>query len=314
MRIFCVCLLVLALSSCATQDLAFRKTSRSYSKYLIGLLNDRTGTVEEAVQFYREAKSLDRRAAAPYVQLGLGYIRLKKFQEAAAEFQKVVSLIPDDDYARHVLALLYVQLNDLPRAIDQYEKLLSRNLKDRSQNIQLRRILSQLYFLQEDYRLAKRHSAEILQWDPLDEDGLFVSAMIAGEEGEAGKAIEAFKELLKAYPNNVEAINALAYLFAENDTELDQALVLAGKAIEADPYNGAYLDTLGWVYFKMGETDKAIEFLVRASKLNIDTEILNHLGEAYYKKGKLKEAKDAWGSSLSLDPRQQDIRSKLKNL
>ena len=303
-----------ALCSCATEGLNVKKTSLSYSKYLIGLVNDRLGTVDEAVKFYQEAKRLDRRAPTLYARLGFDYIRLKKFNEAIAEFEKVIRLAPDDDYARYVLALLYVQLNDFRKSADQYEKLLAKNLRNRSQNIQLRRNLSQLYFLEGDYSSVKRHCTEILQWDPLDEDGLYMSAMIASEEGSTQQAVEGFKEVLTHYPDNVEAMNALAYLYAEKERELDQALVLAEKAVEYDPFNGAYLDTLGWVYFKIGETDKAIEFLGRASKLMIDPTILNHLGEAYYKKEKLKEAKASWTLSLSLDPRQKDIRSKLKTL
>lgn len=302
------------LSSCATETLRVKKASRSYSRYMIGLLNDRLGNINEAIEYYQKAGDFDQEAPAFNLQLGLDYIRLKKFKEAVLEFEKIVRLSPEDDDARYVLALLYVQLEDYKEAAGQYEKLLEKNLKNRTQNIQLRRILSQLYFLEKDYPAAQRHSEQILEWDPLDESGLYMLAIIYNEEGQVQKAIEAFKAVIEHYPDDADALNSLAYLYAEQNIELDKALSLSEKAVEYDSANGAYLDTLGWIYFKLGETDKALELLVRASKLMVDPVILNHVAEAYYKKGMLEKAKEYWNSSLSFDPAQKEIRTKLKTL
>lgn len=304
----------LGFCSCATPGYKTGTTARSYSQYLKGLLNDRIGSVDEAVASYQRTQVLDKRAPEPHLQLALDYIRLKKFNEAVSELEKVIRLTPDDEYAHYVLALLYVQFNDFGKAAGQYEKLLEKNLSDRAENTQLRHILSQLYFLEKDYPDAQRHCAELLRADPLDEGGLYISAMIAGEENQIERAIAGFQEIINNYPDNDDAMNALAYLYAEQERDLDKALPLAEKAVENDPSNGAYLDTLGWVYFKLGETDKALGFLERASKLMIDPVILNHLGEVYYKKGMLKEAKERWALSLKLDPNQQDIRQRQKNL
>lgn len=304
------------LCSCATGGLKAQrgKTSSAYAKYMKGLLNDRLGQVDEAVEYYRQAQDFDEYVPALHVQLGLDYIRLKKFKEAVLEFEKVVRLSPEDDYARYVLALLYIQFNDFKKAAQQYENLLEENLSDRAQNIQLRRILSQLYFLDEDYPSAQKHCEKILRLDPLDASGLYFLAMIASEEGQTQKAIEGFKEVLKHYPDDADAMNSLAYIYAEQDTELDKALSLAEKAVDAEPSNGAFTDTLGWIYFKIGETDKAIEYLQNAAQLLMDPVIYNHLAEAYYKKGMVKEAKERWTSSLKLDPTQKDVRERLKKL
>jgi len=257
-------------------------------------LSDRSGDIEEAVAFYRKAQSLDGRQPSFHLQLGLDYIRLKKFKEAVAEFDKVVSVSPDDNDARYVLALLYVQVNDLNRASQHYESLLQKNLNDRRTNIQLRHILSQLYFLDRDRIKAREHCVEVLKLDSVDESGLYLLAMLDNEEGRVALSIDGFKKVLTYYPENADAMNSLAYLYAEQGIELDKAIDLVERAIESEPSNGAYLDTLGWIYFKIGETDKAIEFLEKASKLMLDPVISMHLKEARNRKRddvRLKEDK-----------------------
>jgi tetratricopeptide (TPR) repeat protein len=243
-------------------------------------LSDRVGSVDEAVLFYLDAQELDKQAPALHEQAGLDYIRLKNFNKAAAEFEKVVGLAPEDTYARYVLALLYVQLNDFKNAAGQYASLLEKNLEDRNQNLGLRRILSQLYFLDEDFDAARRESKEILKLAPVDEWGLYMIAMIDSQQGRAQEAMAGFKEVLLHYPDNSEAMNALAYMYAEQSIELDQALALAEKALALDPANAAYLDTAGWIYFKLGDIDRALEFLKKAHKLMLDPVISGHLKEA----------------------------------
>ena len=300
------------LCSCALDGIEVQETSAAYSKYLKGLLSDRFGHLEEAVVYYQKAQELDDAVPALHFQLGLDYIRLKKIAEATREFEKVARLDSKDDQARYILALLYVQLNESKKAADQYEKILQEKQNDRILNIQLRRFLSQLYFLDRDFSSVKKHCEKILELTPFDESALYTLAMVADEEGQTSKAIEGFKDILARNPEQADAINALAYLYAEHAIELEKALALAEKAVEQDSSNAAFLDTLGWVYFKLGGTDKALEFLQRASQLGLDPVILNHLAEAYYKRGMLKEAKESWKSSLVLDPLQPEIRKRLK--
>ena len=303
----------LILCACADKDLKFRKTSTAYSKYIKGLLNDRTDQIEDAVGYYRQVRELEEDVPALHFQLGFDYIRLKKFKEAANELEKVTRLTPEDDQARYILALVYVQLNEIKKSADQYEILLQNNLEEKSLNIQLRQILSQLYFFEKDFSRVEEHCNKILENAPLENSVLFMLAMVADEEGKVQKAVEGFKEILARNPDHTDAMNSLAYLYAEQNMELDKALPLAEKAVESDPSNAAFVDTLGWVYFKCGETEKALEYLKMASQLLLDPEILNHLAEAYHKKGMEKEAKENWLKSLRLNPTQKDIKEKLKN-
>ncbi len=288
-----VCGMGYFLSSCATTGVPRgEQAARAYSHYMKGLLSDRSDDIDAAVAYYKKAQAVDRQAPVFHLQLGLDYIRLKKYKEAVSEFESIIRATPDDENARYVLALLYIQFNDFKSAAGQYESVLAKDLGDRKQNIQLRRILSQLYFLQKDLARARQHGAKILELDPVDEFGLYLVAMLDNEEGRSAVAEEGFKKVLTYYPEHADAMNALAYLYAEQNIHLDRALDLAEKAVAYDPSEGAYQDTLGWVYFKIGEADKAIEYLTKASQLMFDPVILEHLADAYHKKGMLKEEKE----------------------
>ena len=86
------------------------------------------------------------------------------------------------------------------------------------------------------------------------------------------------------------------------------------KALEFEPDNGAYLDSLGWLYFKQGKSRQAIKELEKASSLMADAVIYEHLGEAYLKVGDPESAKLNWRKSLELNPKQDKLNRRLEEL
>ncbi|MFA5038182.1 MAG: tetratricopeptide repeat protein [Candidatus Omnitrophota bacterium] len=310
-RYVAACLVALmAAVSCAPLNGGVRRTSRSYSAYLKGLLTDRMGSFEEAAVHYRTAQKLDQKSPSPRFQLGLDYIGLKDFKKAEEEFQAVLRLDPDDENARYVLALVYAQLSDHQKAAEQYEILL-KSAASLPQQTQLRRILSQLYFLAGDNAAAARHGEKILQMNPLDQDALYFMGLMSSEEGRADEAAGYFKKVLEYYPQDWDAMNSLAFLYAEKGVQLGEALDMATRVVTEEPDNGAYLDTLGWVYFKLGDAPQAIVWLEKAARIMVDPVILNHLAEVYEAQGNLGKARTLRQTSLALDPSQKDIRKKL---
>lgn len=282
--------IVIVLTSCAypVGQPELGNESRSYAAYIKGLVTDRLGSFEEAASHYKAAQKLDSRSALPHVQLGLDYVGLKEFRKAAEEFQAALKLAPEDESARHVLALVYVQLEDYRNAAEQYEILL-KGATSLQRQIQLRRILSQLYFLYGDYGGSKKHSAKVLDFDPMDREALYFMGLLSSEEGRSDEALGYFNKLLEHYPQDTDAMNSLAFMYAESGANLVKALDLATYCVSQDPYNAAYLDTLGWVYFKLGQFEKSVEYLRQAAKVEMDPLILKHLSEAYKKSEEKKE-------------------------
>ena len=104
-------------------------------------------------------------------------------------------------------------------------------------------------------------------------------------------AEEAFRKVLADDPKNAMTLNYLGYMLADRDTRVEEALGYIRRAVALDPQNGAYLDSLGWAYYKLGKYDLAEENLRRASeRINTDPTVHQHLGELYQKTGRLKLA------------------------
>jgi tetratricopeptide (TPR) repeat protein len=109
-----------------------------------------------------------------------------------------------------------------------------------------------------------------------------------------------FRAALAIDPKNPMTLNYLGYMLADHDMKLDEALALIQKAVELDPQNYAYLDSLGWAYFKVGKYNLAEEDLRKAVERNsTDPTVHDHLGELYEKTGRLKLAASQWEESLN---------------
>ena len=105
-------------------------------------------------------------------------------------------------------------------------------------------------------------------------------------------------------------------MFADEGIKLDEAVVLIRKALAFEPENGAFLDSLGWAYFKLGRMDEALAELLRAVKYSrrADATIHEHLGDVYFRKGLLQDAAREWDRALTLDETNAILRQKLDDL
>jgi tetratricopeptide (TPR) repeat protein len=118
-----------------------------------------------------------------------------------------------------------------------------------------------------------------------------------------GAAIAAYEKAVQLNPRNVIASNNLAWLLATSQNDLERALALAKKAHLADPSNGGLSDTLGWIYFKMGNYPDALTSLGDAVKAAPDDASVHyHLGMAQSKSGREKEALANLQTALKINP------------
>jgi len=130
------------------------------------------------------------------------------------------------------------------------------------------------------------------------------------------RAEPSLRKVLEIDPSHSAALNFLGYSLAEEGERQDEALELVQLALELDPWNGAYLDSLGWVYFRMGRFDDAREPLEAAAReLPADAVVLEHLGDLYEKLGEAALALSAWGQALDFGPEDPDkIEAKIASL
>jgi len=118
------------------------------------------------------------------------------------------------------------------------------------------------------------------------------------------------REILAESPNNPIAQNNLGYFLAERNEKLEEALKLIQEAIKTEPENPSYLDSLGWVYFKLGKLELAEENLKKAMSYDVSSATIHeHLGDIYQKQGKTELAKSAWQKALTLSSDTEQINS-----
>jgi tetratricopeptide (TPR) repeat protein len=145
------------------------------------------------------------------------------------------------------------------------------------------------------------------------------NALASSDRFEQGEAI--LLELLEEQPDDPWVGNDLGYLWAERGINLDRAEELVRNAVEAEPENSAYLDSLGWVLYKQGRPEEALPLLEKAVGIRASAVNLDHLGDAYFGLGRREEARAAWQRAVDLaddaeppDPTLVGIREKLQAL
>lgn len=137
---------------------------------------------------------------------------------------------------------------------------------------------------------------------PDNGDLLYARALAADVAGNEGMLVSDLTKLIDLQPQNAHALNALGYHLADNDKELDRAETLLTKANELLPNDPAIMDSLGWLYYRQGKLEQAIELLSGAFKLYPDSEIAAHLGEALWLSGRETEATQLIKEALLSDP------------
>ncbi len=130
-------------------------------------------------------------------------------------------------------------------------------------------------------------------------------------------AIESLKLAIKYNPTSARSLNYLAYLYADKNMKLDEAYKLVVKALEAEPENGAYLDTLGWIYYRQGKYELALDYIILAEEKLAeenanDPVVYDHLGDIYIKLGKKDKALDYWQKAFSMNG-DKVIEEKIRN-
>ncbi len=131
------------------------------------------------------------------------------------------------------------------------------------------------------------------------------------------EAADQFQAVLEIQPQNSTAMNYLGYMWADNGENLEQALELVRRAVALEPDNGAYVDSLGWALFRLGEFEEARRHLERANQLAPeDSTILEHLGDVYVALGDTGRAREAYEHALAINDEEnvEAVRRKLGEL
>ncbi len=220
--------------------------------------------------------------------LGAVYEEVKDYKSAVTHFQKVP--VGSSYYNESVVhsSYLYKLLGDYPRASEVVEA----GIKVKEDHAPFYALYASLLDDQKQYQKAVSMLSEAVKKIPDHAQLHFFLGNMQDHIGDRDGTIKSMRRVLELDRDHVQALNFLAYVFADSGRELDEAENLARRALDLQPDDGYILDTLGWVLFKKGNFSESVRALEAAYKKQpSEAVIAEHLGDAYYQSQMPEKAK-----------------------
>lgn len=264
----------------------------------LGLLHRSLEQPAEAVAVFRQMGELDSeqapRAAAQIVETWRG---AREYTKAKDEADAALKKFPQDRMLQVVHANLLADMGRGNDAIAELKKLLD-GKSDRETHLSIAQLAERAKNYSEMGKSLD--AAEKLSTTNEEKEGVFFMRGAMYEKQKKYDLAEAeFRKVLAISPESTSALNYLGYMFADRGVRLQEALAMIQKAVDKEPNNGAYLDSLGWVLFKLDKLPEAEKYLLRAvERAPKDPTVRDHLGDLYARQGRLKDAAAAWQRSI----------------
>lgn len=298
------------------------KSNRALFLERLGNIYREAGRPLLALETFRKIVDLGGdEAARGYQDVIDAYREQKQWSDATRTAHEAVKKLPNDKGLKLTLAQQLADSGKPDESVQMAKAVLKGGAEDRDTYI----MLSQIYMRLKRWKESEDAIAQAEKYATRAEEKeyiRFLQGSIYERQKKFDLAEQAFRQVLQQNPSNSMALNYLGYMLADHNTHLEEALTLIKKALDFDPQNGAYLDSLGWAYFKLGNYDQAEENLRRAAdKSPNDATVQDHLGELYARTNRFKlaaahweHALDEWNKSAPADVDQQDVARVTKKL
>jgi tetratricopeptide (TPR) repeat protein len=312
----------------------------------LALIYDEKGDSAKAIQYFEGAAERIPNDAFVQDKLLRYYEKNGNVQKIIETAKTIISLVPQDNDMKRRLAMVYFEIDSLHLA-DSIFALLREKNEDNIIDLyysgriaiineelnKAKSLFSRLTVVADSvvdgwlnlgwvYRLQDSADLEIAAYQSglpyvknLNDSTRLLYALAVSHErhGMFDLSIRLFESLIKLQPSHGPALNYLGYMLAEREVNLQYARRLIEKALETMPENGAYIDSYGWVLFKLGETEKALKELLRAYKyIDNDPVVADHIGDVYKALGEMENARLYWNKALELDTNNESIKEKLE--
>jgi tetratricopeptide (TPR) repeat protein len=253
-----------------------------------------------AIQTYQEIGKLGADAQKRAEMLLIDtYREGRDLDHAIAETKRTLEATPNDPSLTVTLAMLYGEKSDADSATKLLDGLLRGN--DSDQEIYLN--LAQVQERGKKYAAAEQSAQKAEQMARGNDDketAWFMLGAIYERQKKFDQAEQEFRKALEVSPGNASVLNYYGYMLADRGVRLEEATAMIKQAVTQEPGNGAYLDSLGWAYYKQNKLTEAEENLRKASeRQKHDPTILGHLGDVYAKLGQSDQAAIYWERALA---------------
>lgn len=242
--------------------------------FYLGAIGSMSGEDSTAVSNFRRVTELAAWNADAWVYLSSAYLGKNKFEEAVRVLEPAVRAVPDDFRVNFFLGIAYNRLNRQTDAVRVLEK--------------------------------------ARQIDPTSVDATAQLALVYDGLKMYEESDSLYEIALQLRPDNPLVLNNFAYSLAVRNVQLERALSMSLKAVGMEPENPSYLDTIGWIYFRLGRFADAEEYISRAlAKGDEGAEVLEHMGDVQQELGRPDQAREYWQRALDLDPENEQLKAKV---
>ncbi len=246
-------------------------------QYLSGMLALRVGKDTAGFAFFRRALQFHDTAAVRPLQVAFALADYRRYQWAIQILRQYWQHYAADVRFPVMIASYYLQLEQPDSA---------------------------LHYAQQG---VQTDSASAMAWTQL--------GIVYGVLQQRELSDRAYQRALMLDSSDATAANNLAYSYAQQGIRLDTALQLAQRAVRLDSTNASFLDTIGWVYFKLRQYEKARQWLEKARRAgDASVVILEHLGDVYFQLGEYQKAYEVWRQALSLEPERETLQQRLEQV
>jgi tetratricopeptide (TPR) repeat protein len=266
------------------------------------------------------------------LKMALILIERKDFATAAAKLEDILRDAPESDKIRFYLGAVYEETKDQDKAIAQFKKIPSSSqffgeamvhtaymmknkgrlneavevvegaLKERKDQAQLYAMYASLLDESGEYNKAINMLTDAIEKFPESAQLRFYYGTLYDRTGKKDRVIIEMKKVLELDPKHVQAMNYLAFTWAEGNTNLSEAEKMARNALTLESKDGYIMDTLGWILYKQGKFNEAVKVLEAAFKSQSSVSIIaEHLGDAYYKHQMVEKAKKMYLKAADLE-------------
>lgn len=225
------------------------------------------GNLEEALKECQVAIYIDNNFAPAYNNLGFIYLDQNDLEKALSAFKKTLELSPEASTAYFGLGQVYARQKKWNLAKSQFQKAIQLDSKHESAY----EALAEIHIQNEDPNAALETYRQLIKAKPQVPSGWQRLGVLYMRLKRFDEAINCFKQTIQLDSSYVDGYNNLAWLYAELEKNLDEALQFAKKAVALDP-SAPYIDTIGWIYYKIGNYQQAEKELLRAVELEPQNE------------------------------------------
>ena len=264
--------------------------------------------------------------------LALINMDLEAWLEAQAYLEEMIERGSHNDSVQYNLGRVFEELEEPKQALSAYAEVQSGNnylaaqqrianlflsqqrIKETATHFELERITHAdatvpLYLIEAEALANNEHIDtawlrinQALKQVPDDSSLLYTRAMIADKRNDLAQLEADLQRVIQREPKNAMALNALGYTLADRTDRLDEARQLIEQAHQLEPDDAAITDSLGWVYYRLGDLQTAERLLQEAYSAFPDAEVAAHLGEVLWQLGKHKQAQKIWNKALENQP------------